>query len=125
MLQARSIANAPNSSVRARIHQTILFRFHFWISVAMIVMWFPPFMVPIIKGKPCHNLAEKKIFKKSSAKSQSFRKYDGKCCCSFTDTVCRDGSFMDAYQFLSNGEAQPVPFGRSGVVALIHPLKDM
>ena len=32
---------------------------------------------------------------------------------------------MDAYQFLSNGEAQPVPFGRSGVVALIHPLKDM
>lgn len=82
-------------------------------------------MVPIIKGKPCHNLAEKKIFKKSSAKSQSFRKYDGKCCSSFKDTVCRDGSFMDAYQFLSNGEAQPVPFGRSGVVALIHPLKDM
>ena len=32
---------------------------------------------------------------------------------------------MDAYQFLSNGEAQPVPFGRSGVVALIHPFKDM
>ena len=99
-----SVSYTHLSSVRARIHQTILFRFHFWISVAMIVMWFPPFMVPIIKGKPCHNLAEKKIFKKSSAKSQSFRKYDGKCCSSFKDTVCRDGSFMDAYQFLSNGE---------------------
>src|SRR5699024_5646214 len=126
MLQARSNANAPNSSVKARIHQTILFRFHFWISVAMIVMRFPPFMVPIIKGKPCHNLAEKNnFFKKSSVRSQSFRKYDGKYCSSFKDTVCRDGSFMDAYQFLSNGEAQPVPFGRSGVIALIHPLKDM
>lgn len=32
---------------------------------------------------------------------------------------------MDAYQFLRNGEAQPVPFGRSGVVALIHSFKDM
>lgn len=38
MLQALSIASAPNSSVKAKIHQTILFRFHFCISVAMIVM---------------------------------------------------------------------------------------
>ena len=64
MLQALSIANAPSRSVRAKIHQTILFRFHFWISVVIIVIRFPPFMVPIIKSKPCHNLAEKKFFQK-------------------------------------------------------------
>lgn len=58
MLQALSIASAPNSSVKAKIHQTILFRFHFCISVAMIVMRFLPFMVPIIRDEPCHNLAE-------------------------------------------------------------------
>ena len=62
MLQALSIANAPSRSVRAKIHQTILFRFHFWISVVIIVIRFPPFMVPIIKRKPCHNLAEIKFF---------------------------------------------------------------
>ena len=64
MLQALSIANTPSRSVRAKMHQTILFRFHFWISVVIIVIRFPPFMVPIIKRKPCHNLAEIKFFQK-------------------------------------------------------------
>ena len=32
---------------------------------------------------------------------------------------------MNAHQLFCNGEAQPVPFGRSGVIALIHPFKDM
>ena len=32
---------------------------------------------------------------------------------------------MDAHQFLCNRESQPVPLGSPGMVALIHPFKDM
>ena len=83
MLQALSIANTPSRSVRAKMHQTILFRFHFWISVVIIVIRFPPFMVPIIKRKPCHNLAEIKFFQiiNSIFSFRGVRGCSGSYCC--------------------------------------------
>ena len=47
-LKARSTANIPKIAVRIKIPKTALLRFHFSISVEMIVIVFSSFLPPII-----------------------------------------------------------------------------
>ena len=48
ILKARSTANIPKIAVRIKIPKTVLLRFHFSISVEMIVIVFSSFLPPII-----------------------------------------------------------------------------